>query len=288
MKFFIYFFGIVLFVGSSACTKEEVTKPTGPIKEVSYSFLVAGHVYGDPLSSEIGIYPPFKAHFQSIQEIPKMHYAFYTGDVVRQSNNQTQWDSTIADMDLLGIDYHVAAGNHDRGDLFLDHFGEYYYSFFEGSDLFVILNTAAWNIEGEQKEFLIATLNEAQEASNIFLFCHELIWWSPDSIFQNIGINASYHYPGSSNYWSEISPILTATDKPVYLFSGDLGATWPSSPYAYYHYDNIYFVASGMGRSQKSNYLIVNVYEDGDVKLNLRAIDGDPNSLGDIRDYELP
>lgn len=288
MKFIIYSLGVLAMLGTASCTKQEASLPTNPTKKISYSFLVAGHVYGDPLSSEIGIYPPFKEHFESIQEIPEIHYAFYTGDVVRQSANETQWDSTIADMDLLGIDYHIAAGNHDRGDLFLDHFGEYYYSFYEGSDLFVVLNTAQWNIEGEQKDFLISTLNEAEDASNIFLFCHELIWWSPDSIFQNIGINAISHYPGSSNYWSEISPILSAIDKPIYLFSGDVGATWSSSPYAYYNYDNIHFVASGMGRAQKSNYLIVNVYEDESVKLKLRAIEGDINSLGDITDYELP
>lgn len=285
MKILNYLLGIFLLIGVSACRKQEASLP---IKEINYSFLVAGHVYGTPDVDEIGFYPPFKDRFNDIQEIPDLHYAFYTGDVVRQASNQTQWDATIADMELLGIDYHVAAGNHDRGNLFLDHFGQYYYSFYEGTDLFIILNTVQWNIEGEQKDFLVSTLNEAENASNIFLFCHELIWWSPDSIFQNIGINALFHYPGSSNYWNDISPILIALDKPVYLFSGDVGATWASSPFAYYNYSNIHLVASGMGRVQDSNYLIVDVHEDESVSINLRAIEGDPYRLGDITDYELP
>lgn len=192
-------------------------------------------------------------------------------------------------METLGFDYHIAAGNHDRGSVFLDHFGQYYYSFLEGNDLFVILNSDDWNIEGDQKEFLITTLNENKESvDNIFLFTHELIWWSPDSIFQNIGINAIIHYPGSSNYWNEISPILTEVGKPVFLFSGDVGATNGSSPFAYYEYENVRFIASGMGRAIDSNYLIVEVYDNAEVKINLKATEGYPDRLGDISLYELP
>jgi len=273
-----------LFVG---CKKEEV-QPNLPVEKIDYSFLVAGHVYGDPQVSVLGFYPPFKEHFSSIQEQEKIEFAFFTGDVVREASNETQWDSAITDMNTLGLPYHVAAGNHDRGSVFLERFGEYYYSFQYGQDLFVILNTFQWNIEGEQKEFLENTLSDLDGIANVFLFSHELIWWSPDSIFQNIGINWIGHYPGSTNYWSEISPILESAAIPVYLFSGDVGATWASSPYAYYSYENIHFIASGMGYDIDSNYLIVNVYENNKVKLNLKAIEGDPDRLGDISLYELP
>ena len=158
----------------------------------------------------------------------------------------------------------------------------------EANDLFIILNSNQWNIEGDQKIFLEETLNDMQGVRNIFLFCHELIWCSPDSIFQNIGINYEPHYPGSTNYWAEIDPILQNTAKPVFLFSGDVGGTNPSDPYVYYEYSNIHFVASGMGRAVDSNYLIVDVYDNGKVKINLKAIEGDPDRLGDITLYELP
>lgn len=283
------FLSILIILVSFSCSKIENDLP---LYEVKYSFLVAGHVYGipdpNPLANEFGLYPPFKEQFDYIQEFPNMYHAIFTGDVVRNGSNQAQWDSALSDINQLDIDYHIAAGNHDRGEVFLDNFGLYYYSFMEGNDLFVILNTHQWNIEGDQKEFLINTLEEADSAQNIFLFCHELIWWSPDSIFQNIGINALMHYPGSSNFWSEINPILSSIDSQVYLFSGDLGATYASSPYAYYNYGNIHLVASGMGRTIDSNYLIVDVFKNGAVKLKLKATSGDPNRLGDITDYELP
>ncbi len=277
---------LILFMFSS-CTKKENDTPLVS-NEISYSYLVAGHVYGDPLASSIGFYPPFKEQFTYIQEFPKIDYAIYTGDVVRNNLNEAQWDSAITDMQTLGIDYHVAAGNHDRGEVFLNLFGSYYYSFLEGNDLFIILNPTNWNIEGEQKTFLENTLTSIETVSNIFVFCHELIWWSPDSIFQNIGINYIGHYPGSSNYWAEIDPILQNTNKPVYLFSGDIGATNSASPFAYYKYSNVHLVASGMGRAVDSNYLIVDVYNDGEVKINLKATEGEPDRLGDITLYEIP
>lgn len=281
----VYLLFLILFLFVS-CKKENIDPPASD--KVQYSFLVAGHVYGDPLDNSIGFYPPFKDQFSYIQSIPDVKQAIYTGDVVRQASSEAQWDSAIVDMQTLGINYHVAAGNHDRGSVFLDRFGSYYYSFMEANDLFVILNSNQWNIEGEQKLFLEETLNDIQNVRNIFLFCHELIWWSPDSIFQNVGINHVPHYPGSSNYWAEIDPVLQNTGKPVYLFSGDVGATNPSDPYVYYEYSNIHFVASGMGRAVDSNYLIVDVYDKGSVKINLKATEGDPDRLGDITLYELP
>ncbi len=277
---------IVILLAFSSCVKDKVLTP--PTNKIKHSFVVAGHVYGSPIENTIGIYPPFKEKFPSILETPNLYHAIYTGDVVRHPYDENEWDIVIEDMDSFVDDYHIAAGNHDRGDVFLDRFGSYYYSFKEGSDLFIILNTNHWNIVGEQKEFLENTLADIENTSNIFVFCHELIWWSPDSIFQNIGINFLPHYPGSSNYWSEISPLLEGCNKAVYLFSGDLGATTSSSPYAYYNYANIHLVASGMGRANTSNYLIVNVFEDHSVKINLKAIEGDPDKFGDITLYELP
>lgn len=271
----------------SSCTKEEISSPK-PILKPNYSFLVAGHVYGKPSNTNIGLHPPFKSHFDCIKEIENLNNVIYTGDVIRDPDIESHWDVTIADMDELGINYHIAAGNHDRGNNFLDRFGLYYYSFMEGTSLFIILNTHQWEIVDDQKEFLISTLSDIDNVSNIFMFTHELIWWSPDSIFQNIGINHLPNYPGSTNYWAEINPILESTNKPIYLFSGDVGATAASSPYAYYHYNNIHLVASGMGYEVDDNYLVVDVYENDSVKINLVALQGEPDKLGDILDYELP
>ena len=271
----------------SSCEKDNDVAPKQPV-ELDYSFLVAGHVYGDPGDFTLGFYPPFKDHIPYIQEYEKMRYAFFTGDVVRSGSDQSHWDEFFEDVETLGIEYHIAAGNHDRGDLFLEHFGQYYYDFREGDNLFIILSPTSWNIEGEQLEYLIHTLDDHQDAENVFIFCHELIWWSPENIFANIGINWVGHYPGSTNYWEVVDPILSDHPSEIYMFNGDIGATWVADDYAYYNYGNVHFVASGMGHEIDSNYLIVEIDTENKVSLKLKATEGEIDRLGDITEYELP
>ena len=271
----------------SSCEKDNDVAPKQTV-ELDYSFLVAGHVYGDPGDFTLGFYPPFEDHIPYIQDYEKMRYAFFTGDVVRSGSNQSHWDEFFEDVETLGIEYHVAAGNHDRGDLFLEHFGQYYYDFREGDNLFIILSPTSWNIEGEQLDYLIHTLDDHQDAKNVFIFCHELIWWSPENIFANIGINWVGHYPGSTNYWEVVDPILSDHPAEIYMFNGDIGATWVADDYAYYNYGNVHFVASGMGHEIDSNYLIVEIDTENKVSLKLKATEGEIDRLGDITEYELP
>lgn len=268
------------------CEKQSIESDT-PKPEIIYSFMVAGHVYGSPINDEIGIYQPFVSDFPFIKDSTNISFSVLTGDVVFHSTTE-EWDVVMNEMDQLELDYHIAAGNHDRGSLFLELFEEYYYSFLVEDDLFIILSPTGWNIEGEQKDFLEETLNSfASEVNNIFVFCHELIWWSPDSIFQNVRINFLPHYPGGTNYWAEIDPIFRSLDNPIYIFAGDIGATPSSSHYMYYHYDNVRLIASGMGKGGDDNFLTVEIYNGG-VKLNLMAMEGDRYRLGDIELYELP
>jgi hypothetical protein len=264
-----------------------VNKPT-PKQDFTYSFMVAGHAYGSPVNDQIGMYQPFVSEFSYLKDSSDISFSVLTGDVVNHSTTE-EWNAVINEMNQLELDFHIAAGNHDRGALFIELFEEYYYSFLVEDDLFIILSPTNWNIKGEQKTFLEETIsNFAPDAKNIFVFCHELIWWSPDSIFQNVGINYLPHYPGSTNYWADIDPIFKRVDNPIYLFAGDIGATSSSSPYMFYHYDNVRLIASGMGKGGNDNYLIVGITDDGEVKLNLMAIEGDRYRLGDIELYELP
>ena len=45
----------------SSCEKDNDVAPKQPV-ELDYSFLVAGHVYGDPGEFTLGFYPPFEEH----------------------------------------------------------------------------------------------------------------------------------------------------------------------------------------------------------------------------------
>lgn len=257
--------------------------------ETKYSFFVAGHAYGNPNQFQYGLYPKFKNLIDTLNTYDSIQLGIFAGDIVPRSQ-QAYWDSLLIDLELFDFPTHIAAGNHDRGELFESIFKDYYYQFTHKNDLFIILSPTDWNIEGEQKEFLFNAIREHQSSvTNIFIFCHELIWWSPENQFKNIEINYRPHYPGSSNYWEEIHPILDSLDKDVYIFAGDLGATDRVDAYMYFDTSNVHLMATGMGGGKDDNMLIVEVKEDNEVRIKLMGFDYHGMSeMGDIRDYVLP
>lgn len=279
--FIIYLPMLLLFFG---CQKDSIAQENKPL----YSFFVAGHTYGNPNSYQLGLHPPFVAQIPYINNYPTMQLGFLTGDIVF-SSTQTYWDSALVDIHQFSMPIHIAAGNHDRGPVFENLF-EYYYSFKHQNDLFIILSPTNWNIEGSQKDFLTKTLDSLSASSdNIFIFCHELIWWAPNNIFGNVKINYAPHYPGSTNFWSEINPILDTLTNDVVIFAGDLGATSAVTPYMYYKNDNITLIGSGMGCGNEDNIVIVEVGQDGKLKYKLMNIStAVPFSMGALEEYRLP
>ena len=63
----------------------------------TYAFYVAGHVYGSPSASYIGLFPPFKERIDIIQETPGMEFGVFTGDITRNGSHST-WDALEADV----------------------------------------------------------------------------------------------------------------------------------------------------------------------------------------------
>lgn len=279
--FFTFFLLAFLFTG---CQKDTIKSEFVP----KYSFFVAGHTYGNPNTYQLGLYPPFVAQFPYLNNYPKMELGVLTGDVV-YSSTQTYWDSALVDIHQLDMPIHIAAGNHDRSPVF-DTLFESYYSFKYQNDLFIILSPTNWNIEGVQKDFLIETLDDNSTTSdNIFIFCHELVWWAPNNIFGNVKINYASHYPGSTNYWSEINPILDALPNNVVIFAGDLGATDVVTPYMYCRNNNITLIGSGMGNGANDNIIIVEVNQVGEVRYKLTGIHTTtPYLMGVLEEYQLP
>lgn len=253
-----------------------------------YSFFVAGHTYGNPTHYQIGLHPPFLKAASFINDYPKMKLGVLTGDVVPKST-QTYWDSALIDFKKFNYPIYIAAGNHDRSELFEQIFKNYYYQFKIEDDLFIILSPTNWSIENDQKDFLEHTINtNYREVNNIFIFCHELIWWSPENKFKNVNINYRPHYPGNTNYWSEIHPMLESLPNNIILFAGDLGCTNKVSPYMYYKQDNITLIGSGMGGGKNDNFIIADVGFDGSIQLNLINLnDQYYNTLGYLEDFEL-
>lgn len=273
-----------------SCKKEDANPSVRNDKKDAhqYAFFAAGHVYGNPINFQYGLHPPFKSVINQINAYPKLEFGVFTGDVVPKPT-EAYWDSALVDINLINVPTYIAPGNHDGGVVFERLFTNYYRSFTYLNDLFIVLSPSNWNIKGKQLDFLKNELKKADSLHNVFIFCHELIWWSPENQFKNVEINYRPHYPGSTNYWSEIHPILDSLDNQVMIFAGDLGAVSSVDAYMYYQQDNVTLIGSGMGGGTEDNMIFVEVSENGEV--NLRHMGIEINrlfELGDIEDYRLP
>lgn len=258
-------------------------------KSPIYSFFTAGHTYGKPGDIHYGLHYPFVDFIPTINNFYNVEVGILTGDVV-VSPTAAYWDSAQIDIAKLDMPIFIAAGNHDVGAEFLERFGSYYSSFIKNNDLFIILcpNKNTWNIDGLQLEFLINTLeNNYADVNNIFIFLHELIWWSPTNIYQNVAINYVPYYPGSTNFDDIIKPLLLSYSNNITIYAGDLGCTTQVSPFMYHSFDNITLIGSGMGGGLEDNIIITEIYEDS-IYYNLIAINGEnPNALGELSDFTL-
>ena len=238
---------------------------------INYSFFVAGHTYGNPMNFQYGLHPPFKTLTPEINNYPKLEMGILTGDIVPKPT-QDYWDSALQDMSRFSVPLHVAPGNHDKGPIFEEHF-EDYYSFNKTNDLFLILSPRNWNIDGEQLNMVKSKIDSCKsQVDNIFIFCHELIWWTPENEFKDVEINYRPHYPGSTTYWQDLQPYLDSLEVPVYLFAGDIGSSDQVSPYMYEKQGNVSYFASGMGSNINDNVLFVEVSDQGHVTIKMIGV----------------
>ncbi|MEE3145126.1 MAG: metallophosphoesterase, partial [Bacteroidota bacterium] len=259
------YIGLILTLALFSCSKD------GSVvleeAQIDYSFFIAGHTYGTPGVDNEGVHPPFRNKFDFIKDDESLNFGVFTGDIVPVGTTQN-WDEIDQDIQELALPVYFAAGNHDITDraLYESRYGQSYYSFTNHSDLFIVLdpNIDAWNISGDQQVFLENVLNsEAQTANNIFVFFHQLLWWEPDNIYQNVVLNSLAGRADTINFWSEIEPLFTELSNPVHLFAGDVGAFSTGSEFMFHQYDNITLIASGMGGNVRDNFVIIDVYEDG-------------------------
>ncbi len=243
----------------------------------AYSFFVAGHVYGSSARKAPGLHPPFVADFETIRSYPAMRFGVFTGDIVYYSRDEF-WDAVDRDVDSLGVKVHFTTGNHDEGHKspYKDRYGRTYYSFEQERDLCIVLNPGlgGWNIWKDQMVFLKEQLSKASSYRNIFVFFHHVLWWARDNDYRHLKINSLDGRTPTINFWPEVVPLLQACGKPVYLFAGDVGASLQKTILFADKYDNLHFLASGMGNMVKDNYLLVEVDANKEVKVFVRWLQG--------------
>lgn len=285
----LLFFLLVIFFFS--CKKENNNTLANP-PTIEYSFFIAGHTYGKPGIDNIGFHPPFKNKFDYLKNDSTLQFGVLTGDIVLEGTEKN-WDEIDTDIINLEMPVHFAVGNHDMSDrsLFETRYGNTYFSFTKNDDLFIILdpNLEEWNIGGTQLDFLKNELNiHSNNVNNIFVFFHQLLWWSSDNIYQNIVLNSIAGRAENINFWTEVEPLFNQLENKVVMCAGDVGAHHSGDEFMYHSYDNITFIASGMGGEVRDNIVIIDVYSDKSIGYRLIALNGnDINALGKLEDYEL-
>lgn len=290
-------FGIFLFLIFIGCSSS---------KKLSHSFFVAGHAYGNPYAkikaekeggNELkGLHPPFKEKFEFLRAQKKMTKGFLLGDVVWRPRD---WPQTLEEIESLGFPIEVVRGNHE-GSLksYKKRFGESFRKYVFKNNLYIILdpNIDSWNISGDQLVFLLNTLrNDTKTIDNIFIFTHQILWYTNNK-FSKPFPNSVKGRAKQTNFWSKIEPLLKKQKQPVYIFAGDVGASSKERrkknhiiEYYYHSYDNITFIATGMGGGVRDNVVVVDVFNDGSVKFRLIHLNGnDVNGLGKLEDYDDP
>jgi hypothetical protein len=259
-------------------------------KAIKYSFFVAGHTYGKPGRTELGLCKVFKDKIDLINAVETMNFGVLTGDIVRHAD-KTSWDAIDNDIKKLKIPIHFSRGNHDGNLSFIEkRYGKTYKSFRTGNDMHIILdsNISEWNITGDQLSFLKSAISE-KNIKNIFIYVHHIMWWNTKEYYMPF-INSKDRMSKNLTFWSSLYPLLKSTNKPVFIFAGDVGAFDNKNPgyqsYSYVIKDNLTLITSGMGGGKKDNFLIIDVLNDDSVKFRLIHLNGnDINGLGKLEDY---
>ncbi|MEO9531630.1 MAG: T9SS type A sorting domain-containing protein [Crocinitomicaceae bacterium] len=262
-------FIVLISLGSTSFTQEP------------YSFFVAGHTYGDPGVNNPGLHPPFLAAFDSINADTSITFGVLTGDIVSPNPIAQDWDEVDSNLATLNVPVHFAVGNHDMENrpLYESRYGDTYYSLMKGKDLCIFLdpNIDGWNISGDQLDFLKTTLSDLSEVRNIYVFMHQLIWREDDNKYAYIAVNSFVGRADEVNFWTEVEPLFHNNGHQTYFFAGDLGAGDWSSDFAYDRYDNINFIASGMGGPFGDHYIVVNVDKWGNLSYDFECLDSTGN-----------
>ncbi len=213
------------------------------------------------------------------------------GDNYRRADS-VQLDQFQRTMEKFPFPVFNAVGNHDKSQskLYRDRFGEQTFGIVRiGSSQLIILDTELDRgaISGEQLRKLLQWLRQASEdeqIENVFVFCHQLVWCVNHPKLSSISryINSNKHL--RDGWHREVGPDLErlAKRKPVFVFSGDVGATWSYS--TFYWQDSelpLHYLATGLGDTLRDAVLRVDVAADGAAQVTAVSMTGEQLSSVD-------
>lgn len=271
IKFFISIALLLLFAcGSEPEKQEQELENIEPI----YTFAVAGHVYGNPETYTSSVYPPFLNAILKLTQSRKVNQLILTGDVFAVPTEEN-WLTVKRELDALALDeWNIAPGNHDvypymKEDIKM----ESYMAFEHANCLFLLLNTTnpGWSVDALQKDFMKDALLNVDSSKTIFVFSHQL-WWLKDTPSQfdldSVRPNSYALFEGNTSFWKDAFPLFENRGNEVYFFAGDMGCDWSLKGYYEDHYEHFHFYGSGMGGGLEDNFIYVQLFQDGTVKID--------------------
>jgi hypothetical protein len=273
-----------------------ITVTNSKIFGQEYSFLVAGHLYGSPLSTNT-VYPA-KSLVSNTSFINTLKSSFFIslGDNCANGNDTTAlriFNESFARQ--IKIPIYTAYGNHDgnRSNIEKRTGKKTYFSFLKKSELFIFLDSELEDntLNQESLNFFLITLSNAivdTSIKNIFILSHKLIWSLSDEKYKKITDNSNdrkYRYDRYRKFYLNIKPLLdkASNTKDIYWISGDIGQPW-SLPLFYEKDKKITFLATGLGDSPMDAILDFRV---SDSKVNIIAYDLITHKSINYKNYNL-
>jgi hypothetical protein len=292
-----------LIVISIACnSKEVVVKSPVNGRELvkknlkEYSFLVGGHLYGNPL----GRVPVFPAGtlLANLNRLNQMGAEFFIslGDNYWKADKYHIENFISSFSSQLKMPLFISPGNHDltKRDLYEGNFGKTYYSFIFGRECYIILDSelSGGRISGPQFSFLQGILKSAannKRVKTVFIFSHKLIWAGKNQNTQIVrnNLNSLSGYAPVKHFKRRLEPLLMnlAKKKSVYWISGDIGVSWSLS--LFYEKDpssGVIYAAVGIGDTVRDALLKIHITESGNrIKMEPVSLAG--RQLKDIYSY---
>lgn len=270
MKIWAFFLVVFFFTACGGEIRTEEIHPEQPI----YSFAIAGHAYGNPESFTSSIYPPLLNALHQLTTQKKVNQLILTGDVVAHPTEEN-WESVRSELDALPIDeWHIAPGNHDISPYMDTEIqSEKYMALQRENNLLLILNTSheGWTVDSLQAKFIEDELSRADSVNAVFVFSHQL-WWLKNTPSQfeldSVRPNSYALYDGAHNFWEDAFPAFENLEQEVYFFAGDMGCHYSLAGYYEDHFDHFHFYGSGMGGAVEDNFIFVQIFQDGTVKID--------------------
>lgn len=257
-----------------------------PAGSDGYAFWVAGHLYGQAGGGSRSTFPAASL-LGNLERFNQSGAAFFVslGDIWRHADARHLENFQTSFADRLAMPLFNAAGNHELEDraLYEGRYGDTFTHFDYGGDCFILLDSErdGGRIAGGQLNMLREELEEAgldPAIRNIFVFSHKLIWARKplfQVVFEHLNSQEGYVPPGA--FERDVEPLLakTAASKPIYFFSGDVGASWSLPLFIDTDVQtDITYIAVGLGDTERDAAVRVSVDDRGRVSIEAVSLAG--------------